>query len=324
MNNLKLSELNDEIDRFANESESINPIEAERRLLSILTPLLEADGYSVKHIRGPSDNGIDYLGEKIDDENKSPFILGIQYKHRRGRRLVGAEEVRSLVGASLLNNLSRAVLLVNTGFTASAISVEQRNLPTAVELLDLNALKAWVSRIERSIKGGYSKIVAAIIDLSKQCAHLIANDPTGLDDLEWRDIERMLAEVFEGLGFEVTLTPGSKDGGKDLILECIVRGKRKSYVVEVKHWRSRQRVGKGYINDFVKVVAKEQHEGGLYLATYGYSSDAFEALTKVERDVIKFGVDKKIVSLCRTYVKAESGIWSTPSTLPDLIFDEAI
>jgi hypothetical protein len=39
-----------------------------------------------------------------------------------------------------------------------------------------------------------------------------------LDHLEWRDLERMMARVMEGLGFKVTLTPPSKDGGKDLIL----------------------------------------------------------------------------------------------------------
>ena len=106
----------------------------------------------------------------------------------------------------------------------------------------------------------------------------------------------MLAEVFQGLGFDVTLTPSSKDGGKDLILECIVQGDKQSYVVEVKHWRSGQHVGKRYISDFINVVANENRDGGLYLATYGYSGNAFEALTEVDRQSIKLGVDKKIMA----------------------------
>lgn len=170
----------------------------------------------------------------------------------------------------------------------------------------------------------HSQIIAAITNLSKQLARLIASDPSGLQDLEWRDMERMLAEVFQGLGFDVTLTPSSKDGGKDLILECIVQGDKQSYVVEVKHWRSGQHVGKRYISDFINVVANENRDGGLYLATYGYSGNAFEALTEVDRQSIKLGVDKKIISLCRTYIKAESGIWLAPSVLSDLLFEDVL
>lgn len=169
-----------------------------------------------------------------------------------------------------------------------------------------------------------SKVVAAITNLSKQLARLIASDPKGLEDLEWRDMERMLAEVFQGLGFDVTLTPSSKDGGKDLILECFVQGDKHSYVIEVKHWRSGQRVGKRYISDFINVVAHENRDGGLYLATYGYSGDVFEALTEVDRQSIKLGVDKKVISLCRTYIKAESGVWLAPSMLSDLLFEDVL
>lgn len=184
----------------------------------------------------------------------------------------------------------------------------------------------WIdTTIPESKQGAQpSRIVAAITNLSKQLARLIANDPKGLQDLEWRDMERMLAAVFQGLGFDVTLTPSSKDGGKDLILDCIVKGNKYSYVVEVKHWRSGQRVGKRYISDFVNVVAREDRDGGLYLATYGYSGDAFEALTEVDRQSIKLGVDKKVISLCRTYIKAESGIWLAPSVLSDLLFENAL
>ncbi|WP_234836774.1 restriction endonuclease [Sinorhizobium meliloti] len=32
--------------------------------------------------------------------------------------------------------------------------------------------------------------------------------------------------MFDGLGFKVTLTPGSRDGGKDVILECEFAGSR--------------------------------------------------------------------------------------------------
>lgn len=166
-----------------------------------------------------------------------------------------------------------------------------------------------------------SKIVRLITGLCKELARAVASDPKSLDEIEWRDMERMLAEVFDDLGFDVELTSSSKDGGKDIVLECTFQGTRQTYIVEVKHWRSGQRVGTRYISDFVNVVAREKRDGGLYLATYGYSGDACEAIAEVDRQIVKLGTEQKIVSLCRTFVKSEKGVWSVPSVMSDLLFD---
>jgi restriction endonuclease Mrr len=179
-----------------------------------------------------------------------------------------------------------------------------------------------VSRVERAIREDYSGVVKAIADLSRLLARIIAKNPRELDHIEWRDMERMLASIFDELGFKVRLTPSSKDGGKDIILEFSISGAmEQSYLVEIKHWRSKQKVGQGYINDFINVIAKEKSQGGLYLATYGYSDNAFEALTEVERNRIRFGSEEKVISLCRTFVKAESGLWSAPPDLTELLVE---
>lgn len=297
--------------------------EAENRLFDILQPLLEAEGYNIEFKHGSGDGGIDFLAQKLSEENIDlPAKIGIQYKHQRS--LVGASVVREIIGVSLLNNLDRMILLSKSGFSQQAWDIAKRDLPTAIELIDLNALRAWIARIERSAKNNYSKVVQAITDLSKFLAKVIANDPQELINMEWRDMERMLASVFEGLGFKVELTPSSKDGGKDIILEFSISGEAKSYLVEVKHWRSKQKVGQGYVNDFVNVIANEKRQGGLYLATYGYSSDAFEALTEIEKGRFYAGNEQKIISLCKTYVKAETGLWSAPSLLTDVIIESTI
>jgi restriction system protein len=320
MNNAQIREITEKIDRLEEES---NAIEAERRLLDILTPLLEADGYYVEHTGGSGDNGIDFLAKKDPaDDQSSSMTIGIQYKHYRPDRPVALDIVQQVIGISLLNNVDRMILLSRSGFSKSALYAAKRDLPTSVELIDLDALRAWVSRVERSLRDDYSKVIRAITDLSKLLARIIAQNPRELDHIEWRDMERILASVFDGLGFRVELTPASKDGGKDIILEFGISGMSQSYLVEVKHWRSRQKVGQGYISHFVDVVAGEKRQGGLYLATYGYSNSAFEALTEIEKTRIRLGSEEKIVSLCRTYTKAESGLWSAPPMLTDLLFEE--
>lgn len=320
MSQLNLADLIQKIDEL--EQETIAP-EAENRLFDILRPLLETEGYNIEYRHGPGDDGIDFLAEKLDGANSNlPTKIGIQYKHYRSP--VGASVVQQIIGISLLNNLDRMILLSRSGFSQQAWVIAKRDLPTAIELIDLNALRAWITRIERSVKKNYSKVIQAITDLSRFLAKIIANNPQELINMEWRDIERMLASVFEGLGFKVELTPSSKDGGKDIILEFTILGTSHSYLVEVKHWRSKQKVGQGYISDFINVIANEKRQGGLYLSTYGYSNDAFEALTEIEKSHFYAGDEQKIISLCKTFVKAETGLWSAPSLLTDVIIENTI
>jgi restriction system protein len=320
MTQLNLQELIRKIDDL--EQEAVAQ-EAELKLLGVLTPLLESEGYMVEHTGGPGDIGIDFLAKKTENaETDLPAVMGIQYKHYSS--LVGANVIQQIIGVSLLNNLDRMILLSKSGFSKQAWEIAKRDLPTAIELVDLTTLRAWVARVERSLRSDYSQIIKAITDLSKHLAKIIANKPSELANMEWRDIERMLASIFEGLGFDVELTPPSKDGGKDIILEFSVSGVNQSYLVEVKHWRSKQKVGHGYISHFVDVVANEKRQGGLYLATYGYSHDAFEALTEIERSRIFAGNEEKVISLCRTFVKAESGLWSAPAVLTDVIVENTI
>lgn len=139
-------------------------------------------------------------------------------------------------------------------------------------------------------------------------------------NLEWRDLERIINELFNEIGFKATLTPPSKDGGKDVILECEIEGIPKSYIVEIKHWRSQQKVGKKAVKEFTKVIINESRTKGLYLSTYGYTQNYYECLTKTERNIIGFGEKAKIVELCQIYEKIKNGIFLPMNSLENLLF----
>jgi restriction endonuclease Mrr len=103
-----------------------------------------------------------------------------------------------------------------------------------------------------------------------------------------------------------------------------VTGKKHTYIIEIKHWRSGNRVGQSIVRDFLNVIVRERRQGGLFLSTYGYCDNAFEMLSEIERQQLKFGSEEKIVSLCKTYVKAEAGIWSPSATLTEILLEETI
>jgi restriction endonuclease Mrr len=169
-------------------------------------------------------------------------------------------------------------------------------------------------------------VIAPLIRrFAEDAARLVADNPAALDDLEWRDLERMMTAVLDGLGFSAELTPASKDGGKDIILNLKTELGSVTYVIELKHWRSGKRVGGKFVRDFVNVVARECRHGGLFLSTSGYAEDAFQTLTEIERKIVRFAGKTKVINLCRSYVKIGTELWQpTEESLAELLSSDTI
>jgi restriction system protein len=153
---------------------------------------------------------------------------------------------------------------------------------------------------------------------------LIASNPQYLQDIEWRELEHLLSVAFERIGFGVELTPSSKDGGKDIVLTCRVRGDDHTYYVEVKHWRSHEKVGKRHTTEFLNVIVNEGVSGGLFISTYGQSKNAIESLTSIDRRLLKFGDERKIETICKTYIKTQEGLVIPEESLVDILYEYTI
>jgi len=310
----KIRELEDARDAAVNPFNSVRS--AERSVFDILVPLFSHDGFDLEFRHGPGDNGVDFIAQNENSSEK----FGIQFKHRRTP--VTGEAVRELIGTAIINAYPRMFLFSSSGFTRSCYADAQRVDPVKIELLGIDDIKNWVSRIEVEADLNKLNFEGIIKIVSKTFIGQIAKNPGFLQNLEWRDMERVIAELFEGLAFKVTLTPPSKDGGKDIILECKRQGEEVSYIVEVKHWRSLQRVGQESVKDFLKVICREKRQSGLFLSTYGFTGNAFEGISEIERKKISFGDQSKVVLLCKNYLKVKSGIWTPLTDLQELLFEE--
>lgn len=322
MSDVEIRQIAEKIDCFIRESPNLNAKEAEERLLPILNELLAMEGFDLVEKIRPGNSATDYIAYRNQDLGK-PYKLGVEYKHYGPEKPVDIIAIKQMLNAAKRDQLERILLIARPGFTIRALEAAQEFHPFDLQLLDFNGLRGWVIRIEKAEAGGQSRIIALVTELSREAARIIAAEPQELEYLEWRDLERMIAIVLEKLGFQAQLTPASKDGGKDVILSFEDNGVVRTFIVEVKHWRSRERVGRSIAAEFVQVVAKEGRQGGLFLATYGYTADAFSALTEVERSKVRFGSEQKIINLCRTYVRAESGLWTpTPEKLTGVLFED--
>lgn len=300
--------------------EASNSIQdAENTLHEILNYLLPEDGYKIDKTHH-KDIPFDFVAKKEAHGSLGSDEIAIEYKHYK-QSAVNVSVIHNVLGTALSSGFSRAMLVTNSRFTNAARDSIRKNTPVDIQLFDLNSLRQWVERVTYDQPINELQINIIRQEISKKFIDLIVKNPRYLDLIEWREMEYLLTEIFERLGFSAQLTPGSKDGGKDIILTCRVASQTNTYYIEVKHWRSGQRVGSSAIKEFLNVIVHQEISGGLFLSTYGFCNNAIESLTEIQRKSIRFGTENKIVSLCRSYIKATSGIWSPESSLPEILYE---
>jgi len=166
------------------------------------------------------------------------------------------------------------------------------------------------------------KVESIVRVAMRSIALSIAENPSCLAHVEWRDLERVLREVFECLGFTTKLTRSGKDGGFDLQLECVKAGKALIFLVEVKHWLgSGKKAGQPVLKALIDIVARSVNgTTGLLLSSSGFTTDVINSRTEVEQHRVRLGGHSKIVSLCQHYLQSsKSGLWIPTSDLPDLL-----
>jgi len=318
MNPTQLRDLVARVDDLANSWQDESPATFEAAVAALIEPVLASTGYIFK--KAPEDDGFDLYGHHGPGPDRS---IGVVLK--RTTRPVGVSDVRQLIGTAVLRRTSRCLLVSPSGFTKEAREIAERFDPLSIELLDLERLRNWITSLGHAegdeARTLYSKIVA---EFCAKLAAAVARDPSVLDHIEWRELEKLLDGVLRRLGFDVTLTPSSKDGGKDLVIRCTVKPPERTFYVEVKPWRQGDRPGQNHVRHFVNVVLRDGAERGLLLSSSGFTSTAFEGLSSIEKHRLRTAGGEKVVGLCRHYVRALGGLWSPTAPLEEVLFDETI
>src|SRR5271165_1604980 len=151
----------------------------------------------------------------------------------------------------------RAIVVSRAGFTRAAR--EQAESLGEIDLFSPSDLWNWLSKQVQPEQ--LNKTCANIIrNARRELARRLALHPEEMPTVEWRDLERILRETFEGTGFDTELTRSTKDGGFDLELSITEQGQRTVYLVEVKHW-SDQKPGKGHLKKLTKENSEEKIRG---------------------------------------------------------------
>jgi len=122
----------------------------------------------------------------------------------------------------------------------------------------------------------HEHIISDITTVSDEFLRKLHDNPELLYELTPRGFEELVAELLSRLKYEVTLTPASRDGGKDI---CAAKKDHLGtflYIVECKKYAPNNRVGVGLIRQLYGVVQAEQATAGVLATTSFFSRDAKE------------------------------------------------
>lgn len=290
--------------------EILSPPDVEVAIFEILS----AAGYAVTAPQPfHQDDRIDMrLDGRIEGKRER---VGVEVKAHRGH--VSGQTIYRALDVLRTHALDRILIIGLGGFSPLARERAALERIGKVDLLDTRDLRDWLLRHAVADEPPSLSIKGILKAAMRALAARLSVAPEEIYDVEWRDMERLLGEVFETLGFETKVTPSAKDGGYDVRL---ADREGRVFLVEVKHWLTT--VGSGVIKRLVEVTARENASAGILLATGGFAPSLFDGLIELQAQTIHLGDGGKIASLCRAFYRAETQLWQADDDLVDLLLSE--
>jgi len=120
----------------------------------------------------------------------------------------------------------------------------------------------------------HKEMVTDIVSVSDDFLRKLHADPKLFYDISPRRFEEVVAELLHRLGYEITLTPASKDGGKDIYAARKDHLGTFLYIVECKKYAPDHPVGIALVRQLNGVVHAEQATAGILATTSFFTSDA--------------------------------------------------
>lgn len=177
---------------------------------------------------------------------------------------IGREMLELSGGA---NNLSHLIL----NYYYDAISEEQQEeINKANEKI---ITEIFQPDTEKKINIEESPIIV-LSPVNEQVLKYISENPKILYQLSGREFENVMAEIYLKLGYDVTVTKATRDGGKDIIIRKPDALGDFIYYVECKKYSPNHTVGIGIVQRFVGTVNTERVNGGILATTSFFTEPA--------------------------------------------------
>ncbi len=127
-----------------------------------------------------------------------------------------------------------------------------------------------------------SELVTACQAVNDELIEYLARHPEWLRKLDPRRFEELIADLFERQGFEVTLTPRTRDGGKDIYAVKNDQYGKSLYLIECKRYAATNKVGVETVRGLYGVVSAENATKGIIATTSSFTRDAIDFASPLE------------------------------------------
>ena len=131
-------------------------------------------------------------------------------------------------------------------------------------------------------KNDNREIAPVVVDINQELKKYLSRHPEKLYDLSPRKFEELIAEILSDFGFDVELTPATRDGGKDIY--AYIKNQVCSFLmfVECKKWTPTQHVGIEVVQRLYGVQQINKANKSMVVTTSYFTKPAIEECKRYE------------------------------------------
>lgn len=122
-----------------------------------------------------------------------------------------------------------------------------------------------------------------VLQINDDLMRYIAQEPMSMHELSPREFEKIIAELFKKLGYEVELTKQTRDGGVDIYIAKKTDLGKFLFLVECKHYAPNRPVGIEVIRNMYGVLGmnKRKPTGGIIATTSHFAKGVKEEIVEL-------------------------------------------
>ena len=120
------------------------------------------------------------------------------------------------------------------------------------------------------------KIQIDLNEINDELIKYLSKHPEFMREMNPRKFEILIAEILKDKGYQVTLTPCTRDGGKDIVAVYNSPFGHQLFIVECKRYKEENKVGVEIVRGLYGVLMAENYNQGIIATTSTFSKDAID------------------------------------------------
>jgi restriction system protein len=151
---------------------------------------------------------------------------------------------------------------------ASSMSSEQLRRVLSGDLYDIRAQASEDTKaVERAAR-------PVILTVGNDIMEKLKKEPKEVHNLSPRQFEELIADLLIDMGYDVTLTKATRDGGADILASIKNDLGKFLYLIDAKKYSQNHKIGVGMVRTLLGTLADYQASSAMLVTTSSYSKDA--------------------------------------------------